>query len=289
MASRAPAFTVYLARVFFPSRRLIVTLASSPTSRFMRPLFVVAGLSLALSSSRAQNSPIHPPDSTAITIHAARMFDGRGMKEDVLVTVRGGRIEHVETNVGARGRGATQDLGAATLLPGLIDAHVHPGWYINRRGALHGRDDDTPAQSAIARAGNLYATLMAGFTTIQSLGGPEDLDLRDAVARWQIPGPRVLTSIMQISDSSLSVDSLHALVRSLKARGADVIKLFGSRPARTPPNPRTPSSRRSAAKRGPKGCARSSTRSAPQACARRHSPAAPRSSTARSRRRPNWN
>jgi len=194
----------------------------------MKISLLVAGIGLTASVGRAQNSPIRPPDSTAITIHAAQMFDGRALKEDVLVTVRAGRIVRVETNVGARGRDATHDLGSATLLPGLIDAHVHPGWYINRRGALHGRDDDTPAQSGIARAGNLYATLMAGFTTIQSLGGPEDLDLRDAVARWQIPGPRVLTSIIQISDSSLSADSLRGLVRSLKARGADVIKLFAS-------------------------------------------------------------
>jgi imidazolonepropionase-like amidohydrolase len=195
----------------------------------MNRSFLVCGLTLlVVSASGAQNSPIRPPDSTTITIHAARMFDGHGTKEDVLVTVRAGRIERVETNVGARGKSATHELGAATLLPGLIDAHVHPGWYINRHGALHGRDDDTPAQSALARAGNLYATLMAGFTTIQSLGGPEDLDLRDAVARWEIPGPRILTSITQISDSSMSVDSLRALVRALKARGADVIKLFAS-------------------------------------------------------------
>ena len=194
----------------------------------MKTSLVFAALSFAVSAVGAQNSPISAPDSAAITIHAARMFDGRGMKEDVLVTVRAGRIERVETNVGARARSATHDLGAATLLPGLIDAHVHPGWYINRRGALHGRDDDTPVQSALARAGNLYVTLAAGFTTIQSLGGPEDLDLRDAVARRQIPGPRILTSITQISDSSLSVDSLRGLVRSLKARGADVIKLFAS-------------------------------------------------------------
>ncbi len=194
----------------------------------MKHSLLVGALSLAGSAIGAQNSPIRPPDSTAITIHAARMFDGRGVKEDVLVTVRAGRIERVEANVGTRGRSATHDLGAATLLPGLIDTHVHPGWYINRRGALHGRDDDTPAQSALARAGNLYVTLMAGFTTIQSLAGPEDLDLRDAVARWQIPGPRILTSIVQVSDSSLSVDSLHSLVRALKVRGADVIKLFAS-------------------------------------------------------------
>src|SRR5262249_823802 len=49
-----------------------------------------------------------------------------------------------------------------------------------------------------------------------------------AVARWQIPGPRILTSITQLSDTSLSPDSLRALVRSLKSRGADVVKLFAS-------------------------------------------------------------
>jgi imidazolonepropionase-like amidohydrolase len=69
---------------------------------------------------------------------------------------------------------------------------------------------------------------MAGFTTIQSVGGSEDLDLRDAVARWQIPGPRILTSIAQLSDTSVPPDSLRARVRSLKARGADLIKLFAS-------------------------------------------------------------
>jgi len=158
------------------------------------------------------------------------MIDGRGKESrDVLVTVKGGKIERVEAGVGARGREATYDLGTATLLPGLIDVHTHPGWYINRQGALHsGRDGDTPAQSALARAGNLYATLMAGFTTIQSLGGQEDLDLRDAVNRWQIPGPRILTSLAQISRQNLTPDSLRGWVRALKTQGADVIKLFAS-------------------------------------------------------------
>jgi imidazolonepropionase-like amidohydrolase len=196
----------------------------------MKPLAIVlaAGL-LGAAHLSAQNSSIHGPTDTPITIHAGRMLDGRGGEQrDVLVTVRSGKIERVEANVGARGTRATYDLGGATLLPGLIDAHVHPGWYINAQGALHGRDSDTPAQSALARAGNLYATLMAGFTTIQSVGGPEDLDLRDAVNRWQIPGPRILTSITQINNKNLSSDSLRAVVRNLKARGADVIKLFAS-------------------------------------------------------------
>ena len=158
------------------------------------------------------------------------MIDGRGHeRRDVVVSVRAGHIERVEENVGARGSAASFDLGSATLLPGLIDAHVHPGWYINAQGALHSpRDSDTPAQAALSRAGNLYATLMAGFTTVQSVGGPEDAELRDAVNRWQIPGPRILTSLDPINDRRLSPDSLRGVVRTLKARGADLIKLFAS-------------------------------------------------------------
>src|SRR5438874_8353025 len=103
----------------------------------------------------AQNSPIAPPSGSVITIHAAALIDGRGQRSrDVLISVRGGKIEKVESAVGQRGAGATYELGSATVLPGLIDAHVHPGWYINRQGALHnGRDGDMPAQSALARAG----------------------------------------------------------------------------------------------------------------------------------------
>ena len=196
----------------------------------MKTLSLLAASVLIGSALGAQNAPIAAPSADAITIHAARLIDGRGHSlSDVLVTVRLGRIERVEPNAGAKGRTATYELGSATLLPGLIDAHVHPGWYINRDGALHSpHDADTPTQSALARAGNLYATLNAGFTTIQSVGGPEDVDLRDAVNRRQIPGPRMLTSIAQITDRRLSSDSLRGVVRALKAKGADLIKLFAS-------------------------------------------------------------
>jgi imidazolonepropionase-like amidohydrolase len=182
----------------------------------------------AAASASAQNSSIGGPSNTPITIHAASMIDGRGREQrDVLLTVRAGKIEKVEA--GVRSAHPTYELGQATLLPGLIDAHTHPGWYINKEGALHNnRDGDTPVQSALSRAGNLYATLMAGFTTIQSVGGMEDLDLRDAVNRWQIPGPRILTSLGQMSNKTPSPDSLRAIVRNYKARGADVIKLFAS-------------------------------------------------------------
>lgn len=194
-----------------------------------RALFIFVAPLLLRGNGRAPHGPSASlPADSAVTIHAAAMIDGRGHEQrDVTITVRSGKIAKVD--VRSHPKSVTYELGSATLLPGLIDAHVHPGWYINRDGALHSdRDGDTPVQSALSRAGNLYATLMAGFTTVQSVGGIEDLDLRDAVNRWQIPGPRILTSLGQINNQRLSVDSLRGLVRGYKAQGADVIKLFAS-------------------------------------------------------------
>jgi len=195
----------------------------------MTPLALALAL-VADATAGSQVLPFLARDTSVVTIHAAALIDGRGHRvANAFVTVRGTKIDKVETGSAAGGRSAMYELGDATLMPGLIDAHVHPGWYINRQGALHNnRDGDTPAQSALARAGNLYSTLMAGFTTVQSVGGIEDLDLRDAVNRGQIPGPRILTSITQINNRNLSPDSLRGVVRSLAAQGADVIKLFAS-------------------------------------------------------------
>ncbi|HEY0777622.1 MAG TPA: amidohydrolase family protein, partial [Gemmatirosa sp.] len=169
-------------------------------------------------------------DTGTVTVRAATVLDGRGgIAHDAVVTVRGGRIAAIDTTPSARRARVTYDLGARTLLPGLVDAHVHLGWYFNRRGALHTPDDgDTPEQSFRAIAANARAMLLAGVTTVQSVGGPEDAPVRDAIARGEIPGPRVLTSLTPLADSSLSPDSLRALVRQRRAQGADLIKLFAS-------------------------------------------------------------
>ena len=110
--------------------------------------------------------------AAVVTIHAATLLDGRGgVLRDARVTVRGTRIARVET--GVRGR-ATHELGTLTLLPGLVDTHVHPGWYITGRGALHrANDGDKPTQCALAMAGYLFAMLLAGVITIQSIVGLE--------------------------------------------------------------------------------------------------------------------
>jgi imidazolonepropionase-like amidohydrolase len=73
---------------------------------------------------------------------------------------------------------------------------------------------------------------MAGVTTTQSLGAAEDKELRDAIARGALPGPRLLTSLGSLSESSGTPDELREKVRGFKARGADVIKLFASRSIR---------------------------------------------------------
>jgi imidazolonepropionase-like amidohydrolase len=197
----------------------------------MRLIFAAAALGAA-GLARAAGAQITSAELVPATtvIHAATVLDGRGgSTRNAYVVVRGAKIERV-TTAPVTLQGATViELGSATLLPGLIDAHVHPGWYVDRQGKRNSqRSGDTPAQAALARAGNLYATLMAGVTTIQSVGGPEDIDLRDATARDLIPGPRILTSIMQISSQRMSVDSLRLLVQQLKAQGADLIKLFAS-------------------------------------------------------------
>src|SRR2546425_9709839 len=70
--------------------------------------------------------------------------------------------------------------------------------------------------------------LVAGFTTIKSVGARSDADLRDWIATEGLPGPRILTSLEPLTDRSGGPDSLRALVQQRKAQGADVIKLFAS-------------------------------------------------------------
>jgi imidazolonepropionase-like amidohydrolase len=120
-------------------------------------------------------------DSTVV-IHAAHALDGRGGRiDEAWIVVRGGRIESVGKTRPTIAGASTIDLGGATLLPGMIDAHVHPGWYVDKAGKRNSnRSTETPAEAFAARAKNLEATLLAGFTTIQSVGGPEDLELRDS-------------------------------------------------------------------------------------------------------------
>jgi imidazolonepropionase-like amidohydrolase len=169
-----------------------------------------------------------------IVLHAAKLLDGTGKAlPNAWVVVRDGKIASVDTKAVTISGATVYDLGTATLLPGLIDAHAHLSWHFNAAGRYHaGNDGETPFQGALAMAGNAYATLMAGITTIQSPGSREDSDLRAAIASGSIPGPRVLTSLNPLNETSGGPDSLRKLVRQRKEQGADLIKLFASKSIR---------------------------------------------------------
>jgi imidazolonepropionase-like amidohydrolase len=186
-------------------------------------LAIVAGA--APSPLGAQSS-----DSTPLVVRAGAVIDGAGVtRRNVDVVVRNGRIAEVRPS---RGR-ADVDLGSRVLAPGLIDTHVHLGWYVNARGKLHQRDDGDDERTAIVNAtGNAQRMLQAGFTTVQSVGGAEDAVVRDAVVRGVIAGPRVITSLGSLSETAGPPDSVRAVVRRFKERGADVIKIFASKSIR---------------------------------------------------------
>jgi imidazolonepropionase-like amidohydrolase len=166
-----------------------------------------------------------------IVLRTATALDGRGkVLTNVYLVVEKGRITRIvpagaPDAAGPAGR--MIDLRGRTVLPGLIDAHVHPTWYFNRKNRYHtNTDGDTPQQSTLAAAANLFTTLNAGFTTIQSLGDPADKDLRDWIATQGLPGPRLITSLQPIQQGDTA--RLRALVQQRNEQGADVIKIFAS-------------------------------------------------------------
>jgi len=178
---------------------------------------VVAAIVAAASATGTAQSP-------ALTIKARRVIDGRGaVIDNAMVTVANGRI----TTVGPAAGTPSIDLGDATLLPGFIDTHVHLDWHFDPDGRFHSGPEPAE-QNALYAAENGYVTLMAGFTTIQSVGSPRDKVVREAFARGVLPGPRLLTSLGQISNPKMTPDEMRAEVRKKKAEGADLVKIFAS-------------------------------------------------------------
>lgn len=187
--------------------------------RSARLVFVFVSLLLA---------PAAGAQETPITIHAGTLLDGKGnVSHDVTIVVQNGKILRLEKPHGKQ----TYDLHRLTVQPGWIDVHDHITWHFGPNGKPEDKSE-TPAQATLAAAGNAWATLMAGFTTIQSLGSPEDKDVRAAIDAGKIPGPRILTALRPIVDSKLTPEQIREAVRKLKADGADVVKIFASKSIR---------------------------------------------------------
>lgn len=180
-----------------------------------------------------------------ISIDAERMIDGRGGPpvEPARVVIQGERItaagpaDRIKAPEGAR----RISLGARTLLPGLIDAHVHlKGWRSSN-------PDDvliTPhSLAALRAAADCRKLLHAGFTTVRDCGGCLGPHLRDAIAAKEIPGPRILTAYRGLSQTGRvkkvtwalditplrqEVDGIDDCVRVVREQiglGADLIKV----------------------------------------------------------------
>jgi imidazolonepropionase-like amidohydrolase len=178
-------------------------------------------LSLLGTPAMAQEPPV--------ALKAATVLDGKGqILYNTIIVVEGGKIARIGGDIPT---GALiYDLSSLTVTPGWIDTHAHIFWHFDN-GRLAGKDEP-PVRSMLHAADNAILTLNAGFTPIQSPGSPEDKDLREAIARGIIPGPRMLTSLEPLDEKSGSPEKLRELVRERKQQGADFIKLFASKSIR---------------------------------------------------------
>ena len=195
-----------------------------------------------------------------------------------MVTVRGGRI----TTVAAPAGTATYDLTGLTLLPGFIDTHVHIGWHFDANGRYQSGPEPAD-QAALYGAENAYVTLMAGFTTVQSVGAASDKPLRDALARGIIPGPAA--ALLARPGVQPQAHARRDPRRDPQAEGRgrrphQDLRL-GEHPRRRRADLVAGAARRGLRRsRGRRACARWSTPTRPKRSCARPGPAAPWSSTA---------
>ena len=162
----------------------------------------------------------------ATTIRAGLLIDGTGAtRRNARIFIEGGTITRID---GLRGA-VTHDLSDLVVMPGWIDTHVHLAAHFDRDGKTHrSTTDETQGQAMLYAVANAYRTLMGGFTTVQSLGSPLDTDLREWIARGELPGPRVLTSIRPVTAETGDVETIRQFVQALATDGADVVKVVAS-------------------------------------------------------------
>ena len=143
------------------------------------------------------------PAAQVVAIRAGRLFDTRSgtLLANQTILVRGDRIVEVGPNVSVPRGARVIDLGSSTVLPGMIDAHVH----VNTGGNEGGK---SPAERAFIALASAQTDLLAGFTTVadmDSRGGFNTVDLRDAINAGLFLGPR-----MQVVGQSLNIRASNA-------------------------------------------------------------------------------
>lgn len=166
-------------------------------------------------------------EAGTIVLRTSQVIDGTSaILKDRDIHVRDGRIVAITPH----GERFDYDLRGQTLMPGWIDTHAHVAARFDREGKdvfPNSFGAETPEEAALSVAANGWATLRAGFTTIQSPGDRLDGPLRAAVGAGTLPGPRILSSLdlIQAKDHA-DPEQVRAKVRAMKASGSDMIKLF---------------------------------------------------------------
>ncbi|MFZ2753869.1 MAG: amidohydrolase family protein [Lysobacteraceae bacterium] len=218
--------------------------------RRMHLLTLCCSVTLTLSSFAVQGQEAANPRHNASVVSAARMLDVRSgrMLENVHVLIEDGRIKQV-----AHGKDAfilttdmaRYDLGDATLLPGLIDMHVHIDSDPTYSGYSYLQFSDR-FWSAVSVV-HAQKTLMAGFTTIRNLGSDDwnDVGLQQAIDEGKVVGPRIVPAGYAFGATGGHCDSTYfppsmndrnpynadspeearKSVRAVRKYGAQVIKL----------------------------------------------------------------
>lgn len=174
-----------------------------------------------------------------VYVRAARMFDSNAGRVVVgaVVVVEGERVAQVGTGIQIPQGAHVYDLGDATLLPGLVDAHTHITYHFDKTGRFGLTWDATTDETLKYAEENARATLEAGFTTVRNLGagGRVDLRLRDEINRGEARGPRMLVSGEPLTgevmrgvddDEEARVRRVREFVRARVSEGVDVIKVF---------------------------------------------------------------
>lgn len=198
--------------------------------RVGKPFCLILAVSpiLVLPQNRAQSAG----PTQRIVMTASTLFDGRGnIRHNAVLVIEGPIIASIDDRAETP---VNYDLRGLTVLPGWIDAHAHVTWSFGKDGKNAGMEG-TSQSDAYQSASNAWVTLMAGFTTIQSVGAANDVPLRDAIAKGLLPGPRILTAVEPLQGRGAETgtpDEIRAFIQKQKAAGADLIKIFASKSIR---------------------------------------------------------
>lgn len=156
----------------------------------------------------------------ATLVHAGKLFDaesGKLLAEQTIV-IDGERVTAVVAGFRAPAAGDTVvDLRSKTVLPGLIDLHVHLG-FESSRGAYEEEFRLDPADNAYRSVRYAERTLRAGFTTVRDLGSDDNvsINLKRAIAAGTIAGPRVFTAGKSIGSTGGHADPTNGRSQALR-------------------------------------------------------------------------